>query len=169
MKGVEVRRVETLPPARAPEIEELGRRVSLTEAARLAGFRPRVPADLGPPDEVRFDAAARFVTLVYDPGAKDPLIVAQGAATLDERLVRKVLPAGSRIREIDVDGEPGVFLSGARHGYLLLLLRPDGTTTEDRTRLAANTLIFNRDELVVRIESRGLRLDRALAIARSLR
>ena len=162
LKGAEVRRAPELPPARAPEIEELGRRVTLGEAARIARFRPAVPAALGEPREVRVDPATRTVTLVYDG-----VLVAQTPGALTRLLVDKVLTTRSGVRSVEVDGARGVFIDGAPHTYLYR--RPDGSTGEDRARLAGDTLLFNRGDLLVRVEGRRLALDRALAIAHSLR
>ena len=162
LKGAEVRRAPELPPAAPPAIEELGRRVTLEEAARVARFRPAVPAELGAPVEVRFDDATRTVTLVYDG-----ILVAQTPGALSRDLVGKVVTTRSRVRAVDVDGARGVFIDGAPHSYVYR--RPDGTTGEDRPRLAGNTLVFNRGDLLVRVEGRRLALDRALEIARSLR
>lgn len=162
LRGAEVRRAPSLPPAREPGADDLGRRVSLGEAARLAGFRPAVPAALGPPREVRFDARSGFVTLVYDG-----LVVAQARGALTRELLRKVVTTRSQVRAVRVGGAPGVYIDGAPHAYLYAA--PDGTVREDRARLAGDTLVLNRGDTLVRIEGRRLPLDRALLIARSLR
>ena len=162
LKGAEVRRAPELPPSRAPEVEELGRRVTLREAERLARFRPAVPAALGTPVDVRLDPATRTVTLVYDG-----VLVAQTPGALTRMLVGKVLTGRSGVRSVEVEGARGVFIDGAPHSYLYR--RPDGSTGEDRARLAGNTLVFIRGVLLVRVVGRRLALERALEIARSLR
>ncbi|HEV3001070.1 MAG TPA: hypothetical protein VGW75_10070 [Solirubrobacteraceae bacterium] len=162
LQGAEVRRAPALPSARPPGDGDLGRPVSLDEAARLAGFRPALPAALGPPEEVRFDESSGFVTLVYDG-----LVVAQARGALTHELVRKIVTTRTEVRAVRVGGAPGVFLDGAPHAYLYVA--PDGTVQEDRARLAGSTLVFNRGDTLVRIEGKGLELGRALRIARSLR
>ncbi|HEX2086710.1 MAG TPA: hypothetical protein VHF89_13605 [Solirubrobacteraceae bacterium] len=165
VKGAEVRRVEKLPPAEPPALADLGERTTLAEAERRAGFDVAVPADLGPPPEVRFDDVNRSVTLVYDPRG-EPLIVAQAPGALIRDVIRKLV-ATSSVREVRVGRGAGLYISGVPHA--VLLRRPGGGFAEDRARLAGDTLLFNRGELVVRIESERLPLARALAIARSLR
>jgi hypothetical protein len=156
LKGAEVRRVPELPPAREPD---LGRRVSLTEARRLAGFRPLVPSALGPPREVRYEAATGFVTLVHDG-----VLVAQARGALTRELVEKAVHTTTGVRAVRVGGAAGVFIDGP-HTYLYE--RPGRVIGEDRPRRAGRALVFNRGDVLVRIE--GPAQAEALRIARSLR
>lgn len=162
VKGATVTRSQDLPPAGGLRVEDLGRRVSLAEAGQVAGFPPAVPQALGAPREVRFDAATDTVTLVYDG-----LLVSQTPGALRRELVEKVVTTRSRVRRTTVAGRRGVFIEGAPH--YVLFARPDGRIAEDRGRLAGDTLVYNRDGTLVRIEARDLSLARAHEIARSMR
>jgi hypothetical protein len=140
LKSVEVERVPQLPPgAREPARSELGGRVTLAEATRRAGFEPIVPPRLGPPREVR--ERDGVVTLVYDRGLR----LAQLPGAFDHALLRKIVGPSN-----DVRGVPeGVFIEG-RHVYLYL--RPDGAVAQDETRIAHNTLITERGDVLLRLE-----------------
>jgi hypothetical protein len=140
LRSVEVERVPRLPPdARAPTRNELGDRVTTQEAARRAGFQPVLPPNLGTPREVR--ERDGVVTLVY---AGD-LRLAQLRGAFDHALLQKIVGP-----ENDVRGVPeGVFIEG-RHAYLYL--RPDGTVAQDETRIAHNTLISERGDVLLRLE-----------------
>ena len=151
LRSVEVERVPELPDdARRPQVDELGDRVSLSEAEERAGFTPIVPGALGDPQEVRVDG--RVVTLVYRDG---DLLLAELPGALDRDLVRKIAGPGTDVRPVP----EGVFLSGGEHVYLYV--RPDGTVAEDRPRLAGNTLVTQRGDVLLRLEGRGLTLERA--------
>jgi hypothetical protein len=155
LRSVEVRREPELPPdARRPALDDLGARVTLPQAEQRAGFAPIVPERLGPPDEVR--VAGRVVTFVYDGG---DLLLAQLRGALDENLLRKVVGPGSDVRQVPGGG---LFFSGREHVYLYV--GPDGEVRQDRPFLAGNTLVVERDDLLLRLEGRGLTADRALEL-----
>ena len=66
LRDVEIRRVPAPPAGTRPELEgDLGRRVSLAQARRNAGFAAAIPAALGPPDRVR--ETGQRISLVYAP------------------------------------------------------------------------------------------------------
>ena len=154
LASVEVRRAPELPPgARRPTLAELGERVTLAAAARRAGFEPVVPPALGVPEQVR--ERRGVVTLVYEGG---DLLLAQLRGRLDRALVRKVIIAGTRVRRVP----GGVLLSG--HDHVYLYVRPGGEVAEDRPFLAGDTLVVQRDGLLLRLEAPRLTPQRALAL-----
>jgi hypothetical protein len=156
LKSVEVERVPKLPDdARKPVVDELGEQVSLAEAEERAGFAPLVPDALGPPQEIRLDG--RIVTLVYDEG---DILLAQLPGALDQDLLRKVAGPGTEVRRV----RDGLFFSGREHVYLYR--RPGGGVAEDRPRLAQNTFVTQRGDVLLRLEARGLTLQRARALVR---
>lgn len=156
LKSVEVEHVPKLPDdARRPVVAELGARVSLAEAEQRAGFRPVVPKALGPPQEIRLDGDV--VTLVYRRG---DLLLAELPGALDEQLLTKLAGPGTRVRRVP----DGLFLDGREHAYLYR--RPGGEVAEDRPRLAANTFVTQRDDVLLRLEAPGLTLARARALVR---
>jgi len=144
LESVEVRRVPELPPGatQAPP-NALGDSVTAEEAARRAGFRPVLPPNLGDPKEIR--ARRDTITVVYD----GDLRLAQLQGALDRHLLTKIVGPGSAVREVP----EGIFITG-RHVYLYL--GPDGRPQQART--AGNTLITQRGDLLLRLESRGTTL-----------
>ena len=159
IRGAEVRRVEQPPRATDPRPNDLGRLVSTEQAGRLAGFRPSLPAELGSPRELRYDDPSGFVSALYADG----VLVAQARGALSRPLLAKIVGPGTGVRPVTVDGAIGVYIDGP-HAYLYE--RPDGMVEEDRPRRTPRALVFNRGDLLVRIE--GPPLGEALEIARSL-
>jgi hypothetical protein len=155
IKGATITRTARLPPANVPTPDELGRAVSLGEAARLAGFRPRTA---GPPREVRYDPDSRFVTLLYDG-----FLVAQARGALTGELLRKMVDTGTGVSPIDVGGARGAYID-RDHTYLYE--RPGRVVVEDFPRRAHRALVVSDGDLLFRIE--GPARDEALAIARRL-
>jgi hypothetical protein len=150
------RRTAPLPPAaRDPH---LGDRTTLAGAASAAGFVPRVPAVLGPPDRTFFRDG--IVTLAYDHPRDHRLLFAQAAGRLPRESLHKVIAIDAHARSVRVAGAPGLFLA-APHAYEWL----DATGPLVRSGPA---LVWERDGRVFRLEGeRALR--RALAIAASAR
>jgi hypothetical protein len=171
LKSVEVRRTPQPPPGREllPE-PDLGRVVPLERAGARIGFEPLVPAALGAPDEARVQG--RRLSLVYRPSAGRPATQAEGVGVLltEQRghgvIAEKAVGPGTAVRRVDVDGARGAWIEGAPHS--IIFQGPRGAFREDVPRLAGDTLVWERDGLVLRIEgARGL--EDALAITRSLR
>ena len=171
LKNVEVRRTPQPPPAREllPQ-PDLGRVVPLDTAAARIGFEPLVPTTLGSPDEARVQD--RRLSLVYRPTAGRPATRAEGIGVLitEQRgsgvIAEKAVGPGTEVRAVDVDGARGAWLDGEPHA--IIFQDTTGNYREDVPRLAGDTLVWERDGLVLRIE--GARdLEDALAIARSLR
>lgn len=171
LKSVEVRRTPQPPQGREllPE-PDLGQAVSLARAERRLGFEPLVPATLGPPDEARLQA--RRLSLVYRPRPGRPATRAEGIAILitEQRgggvIAEKAVGPGTRVRSVDVDGAPGAWITDEPHAIVFSDAR--GRFRKDVPRLAGDTLVWERDDLVLRIEGASSLAD-ALDIARSLR
>ena len=143
--GVEIRRVETLPPLPA-ERGAPGIPMSLAEA------RNRVVFDVVVPDGYqRVYWSPEIITFVW---ADRLLMEFEG----DERILKKVVEEDTRIEWLDVGGYPGVWLEGAPHGLFL----PGG-----EKRLAGNVLIWVRGTLTFRLEG-DLTRERALELAGTL-
>jgi hypothetical protein len=172
IRGVQVRRVPTVPAGRPPSVVpglDLGPRTTLPTAGRRAGFRVLVPSRLGDPDEVHLSTPPPegLVSLVYRaPGSRRVrYLLAETRGAGESAFIGKAIGPGTRAREVRVNGGPGVWVSGRPHQFFYV--GPDGRTRTDTIRLAGNTLLWGRGRLVLRLE--GARsLDRALAIARSL-
>jgi hypothetical protein len=100
---------------------------------------PQTPPNLGDPVEVR--VRDDVITLVYRGGLR----LSQREASLDPVLLKKIIVADNKVQPV----AGGLFITG-KHAYLFV--DRDGEVREDRTRLAANTLISERDGLLLRLE-----------------
>jgi len=153
----------------------LGDRTTLQGARETAGFEIGVPAALGPPDEVyvaREEPGSR-ISLVYEADDELPrtettrvglLLTAFRARIDDEMILKKSIGAGL-VEQVDVGGAPGYWFTGEPH--VLFYIDENGEFSEDRARLAGNTLAWQAEGLVYRLES-SLSKQRALEIARSV-
>jgi hypothetical protein len=165
---------EPLPDPGPVDID-LGATVTLDEAGEAVDFAVLIPSVLGEPEEVRLAAAptGALVYLVYGeshvlppaPGTGVGALITQFRASIAGGTITKVVPSDGSIEEVEVRSAPGLWISGGMH--LIGLLLPDGSTVEDSTRLAANTLLWEEGGITYRIES-GLGLEGALEIAESM-
>jgi hypothetical protein len=176
LRGATVRQVETLPRVEdhIAAALELGEPVSLDEAARRAQFEVLVPEELGDPDGVYSSSllVGGKVSLVYRPRDDLPrsrftgvgVLITELRADINPSFVDKLADQVTRIERLTVDGEPAVWLEGGPH--VVFFDTPSGFG-EDQARLAGNTLLFERGNLLVRIEGNMSR-EQAIAIAESL-
>jgi hypothetical protein len=103
------------------------------------------------------------VSMVYRPSG---VVFTQWLGRTDVDLVRKVLTPGTRLEAIRVEGEPGYWISGRPHAFLYIDAR--GEVREETLRSAGQTLIWERDGLILRLEGDLTRAE-ALGLARSVR
>jgi hypothetical protein len=175
LEGATVERVVLLPEA-APEGDlDLGQRVGLEEARGQASFPILVPELLGPPDAVYVNETTPGgrVTLVYLHNTKIPttteagvgLLVTEFRGDLDPVLIGKLVGPGTSAEQLAVGGEPGLWIHGEPHVFLYR--DADGEVREETRRLAGNALVWNRGDLLLRLEGDVSR-EQALEIARSL-
>ena len=161
LKGATVERVETLPNVPTTGRLALGERVSRDEAERRVGFEL---VDLGEPDAVyvRDDAVA---TLVYGPAENPRLVLSQLRGSVFEGFVKKTGSSGTKVEEVTVRGGRGLFVSGDEH--FVMFRKPSGDIADEATYLAGNTLLWNRGELLLRLEGDLTRAE-ALELARQV-
>ena len=160
-----------LPPGPLGQRLSLGERVTLEQAQARAGYKVLLPADLGAPDEVYYQSSHRMVSLVYGarpglPVSGDTgvgLLVSEFPAQLTEDSFGKMLGSGSTLHEVDLGSGKAYFITGQHVFYFF-----DGPGRTDESRLAGNTLIWQRDLELIRIEG-GFSEAQAGVIARSLR
>jgi hypothetical protein len=183
LRGIDIR-IGGPPPATATtrpgtRLElGLGERVTLEAARRRVGFPVLVPGIGGfeQPDAVFVDEAAPAggrVDLVYRarPGLPASsftdagLLITQFRGQPTPDFLKKVTSMGL-VEQVTVGGEPGYWFSGEPHFFTYR--DAAGNFREEQTRLAGNTLIFQRGELTVRLEGE-LPRDQAIRIAESLR
>jgi hypothetical protein len=161
IRGVIIERVPRLPklPAGPGARLGLGRRIPLARALHAASFTALIPD------------GARVAYVNHDvPGGRISLLI--GRVLISEfrgtitPFIFKVLGPGTRVKAVQVNGGPGVYVTGAPHE--VLFRTQTGQFETDRVRLAGNVLIWQQGRLIIRIE--GTRtLGQALAVARSLR
>jgi hypothetical protein len=156
----------------------LGVRMSLDDV-RARVEMPVVPptdTELGPPDAFYLDRglAGGMVSMVWTarPGlpAADGtgvgLLISQFDGSVNLDAFQKLRDQDVRIEQVSVAGEQAWWLHGATHVFL----RRDGTGDSRPvvpTRLAGDTLLWERDGLTYRLEG-SVGLDRAIEIAESI-
>ena len=162
----------------------LGQRVTLEDVLALSSMRVLVPAELGPPDLIYAGGAILRgqIAFLYAPRADLPLsgllggaglLITQARGELDTGLVQKLLDTElATVQFVDVGGGPGVqaargvWISGGPHVFWYLA--PDGQVIEESRRFVGDTLAWERDGVLYRIEG-NVALERALEIAESMR
>jgi hypothetical protein len=156
----------------------LGERVTLEEARRRVGFPVLVPGagGLERPDAVfvsEADPAGGRVDLVWGarPGLPASaftdagLLITQFQGEPTPEFIKKVAGAGL-VEFVEVGGEPGYWFSGEPHFFTYR--DAAGNFREEQTRLAGNTLIWQRGALTLRLEGE-LSKEEAIRIAESMR
>jgi hypothetical protein len=154
----------------------LGRRVTLGEARSLVDFEVLVPEALGAPDEVYYNkfVSDGQVSLVYRES--DDLPSAQGTSVgaivtqfeadfLDQEFYQKFPQRSATVQEVTVAGVRAVWID---QPHALIFRSADGVVDSEDSRLSGPSLIWEKDGIVYRLESR-LPLNRAITAAESLR
>lgn len=172
VRGVEVFRV---PEVSAVPIRslDLGERASLEVARSLV--RPLWTSSdpqFAKPDEVYLSRTGNGqVSFVYAPRPGLPAgptghgaLVTQHRGGLDPGLIGKGVGPGSRFEQVTVAGAPGIWIEGAAHFFFYR--SPDGQFREETLRLAGNTLLWERDGTLLRLEAQVGR-ERAIEIGAS--
>lgn len=161
LEGATVERVETLPDVPAQRID-FGERVTRAEAERRLGFEL---LDLGDPDAV-FVLGDRMASLVYGDPERPRLVLSQLRGSVWDGFVKKAGGRGTTIEEVTVDGEPGLFVTGDEH--FVMFRDEEGNIADEPTYLAGTVLLWNRGELLLRLEG-DLTRGEALELAESVR
>jgi hypothetical protein len=160
LKGATVERIERLPEVEVQAID-FGERVSVEEAELRVGFEL---VDLGEPDAV-FVRGTRMASLVYGPVDNPRLVLSQLRGSVWDGFVKKVGSAGTRVENVTVEGERGLFITGDEH--FVMFLDEDFNITDEPTYLAGTVLLWNRGELLLRLEGDLTRAE-ALELARDV-
>ena len=145
LKGATVERVEQLPQVEVQTID-FGERVDREEAERLVGFEL---LDLGEPDAI-FVRGGRMATLVYGEVENPRLVLSQLNGAVWDGFAKKAAGGRTLIEPVEVDGERGLFVSGDEH--FVMYLDENSNVTDDVTYLAGNVLLWNRGDLLLRLE-----------------
>ena len=174
LRGIDVFRVpEVSAPPRVPL--DLGERTSLQAVHGLVGVRTSSDPLLAIPDEVyvRRGPAGTHVAFAYGPrpslaagttgyGA----LVVQHAGTIEAPLIGKAVGPGSRMEQLTIDGAPAIWIEGDPHFFFYR--DAAGAIREESLRLAGNTLLWQRDRTLLRLEAQVSRT-RAMELAASFR
>ena len=159
LQGASVELVETLPRLPAQRLD-FGERVGRDEAERRAGF---ALVDVGDPDGV-YIRPDGVVSLVYGDPQRPRLVLTQLPGRVWEGMVKKVGSRGTTVEHVRVAGEPGLFVTGDEH--FVMFLDETGNITGERTYLAGTVLLWNRGDLLLRLEGDLTRAE-ALDLAES--
>ena len=160
IRGATVERVESLPEVRAQRID-FGERVSRDEAERRVGFGL---LDLGDEPDAIFVRPDGLASVVYGDPAHPRLVLSQARGAVWNGFIKKTAGGGTIIDEVTVDGEPGLFVDGPEH--FVMFVDENGQISDERTYLAGTVLLWNRGDLLLRLEG-DLTEEEALELAES--
>lgn len=162
LRHVEIERSPTPPAARPAANPQLGERATLAGARDRVDFNVLLPTALGDPAAVyvRASPPGGRVVLVY---GRVQLTELEGRES--QRYLQKMLGPDARVERVRVGGAPGVWITGKPHG--VLYADRNGRFRDETLQLAGDTLIWERDGLVLRIEGARSKAD-ALRIASSV-
>lgn len=161
IRGASVERVETLPAVQAQRLD-FGERVGRREAERRAGFRL---LDLGGEPDAIFLRPDGLVSVVYGEPKRPRLVLSQARGAIFDGFMKKTGGSGTRVRYVNVNGNPGLFVDGDEH---FVMFRDEfGSISDERTYLAGTVLLWNRGPLLLRLEG-DLTREEALELARSI-
>jgi len=148
--------VDELPDVPVSGRLYLGPRTTLDKARKAVTYRVLTSPLLGTPKEVH--QLGDQVAFVY--GHKLVVLQTRGM------FFSKEVGPGTSAEQVTVNGQPGLWVSGAEHfvGYIGLSGRPEPV----RFYLAGDALLWQHDELTLRLEG-DLTRDEALRLAKSFR
>ena len=106
------------------------------------------------------------MSLVYGPADHPRLVLTQGKGALWDGFAKKVAASSTTVEQVTVDGEPGLFVTGADH--FVMFIGPNGQIDDERSFLAGTVLLWNRGPLLLRLEG-DLARDEAVELAESAR
>ena len=157
IRGATVEQVETLPDVQAQRFD-FGERVSREAAERRSGFPVR---DLGGEPDAIFIRPDGLVSVVYGDPSRPRLVLSQARGAIYEGFIKKTGGRGTIVRELTIDGEPGLFVTGDEH--FVMFRDGNGAIRDELTYLAGTVLLWNSGPLLLRLEG-----DMTLAEAREL-
>lgn len=156
----------------------LGQAATLEDAEATASFAVLVPTSLGRPDVVYVGGPAlrEQVAFVYAPSDTLPpsgllsgagLLITQNRGEIDQGLASKLLDAHlATVEQVEVNGASGVWIAGQPH--IFWYLAPDGGPIQESRRYVGDTLAWEVDGVLYRIEG-DITLEHALEVAASMR
>ncbi len=155
-------------------LSDAHRVASVDAASREAGFAVSVPATLGTPDEVYVRSASgdTEVFLVYAPSADIPasgqtgigVLITEARGGFEYPLLGKIAGPGTKVQQVTVNGSPAVWVEGLHQFFYRTA---NGGFVQDSIRLSGNVLIWNKGDLLIRVEA-DVPQDRAVRVAASM-
>jgi hypothetical protein len=161
--GIEL--VDAPPPAPpGPGTLPQERGTTLEQARRQVRFAVLMPASLGPPDSVAVSDGGRVVTLTYRAkGSRGALRIDESADRLQPFFTKYVDSATAEY--VQVGDAVGIWINRAHE---VAYVDANGMPRPETVRLAARTLLVDREVVTVRLEGAGS-VDEAVTIAATLR
>ena len=165
LPGLRITPVASVPAA---PTADLGAGLTLGEPIPVAEA-PFTVGALGPPDAAYEIADGSVVSLVYAahdglPEMDDAgigLLIQRIDGELDATMVEKLVEeVGAKVTPVRIDGADGFWIEGPPH--LVRYLAPGGAVRAEMTRLVGDTLVWQQDGILYRMES-------ALGLAESRR
>ena len=166
------------PSAALGERLGLGTPTTLNQAQARLAWQVGVPSMLGGPDEVYLQQpptgpSGGEVTLVYAQRTDIPVsgltgvsvLVTEARGRVDEIFFQKTVGSEATVEQVTVGGHPAYWISGHPHDFAFV--DANGNVYGESLRLATNTLIFDHNGTIVRIEGDMTRAQ-ALQIANSI-
>jgi hypothetical protein len=154
---------------------QLGPRISLAKARSDLKLAVSPPTALGAPDgifEERLESGVD-ITFLYEPrttderiGVRRRVLVSVVRGTIEKTVIGKTIASATKATPLLIDGESALLLTGAPH-MMVLFRAPGGSFDQTYTRLAGTTLLWQRKEVLIRVEGELPRA-RLIAIARSV-
>lgn len=157
--GVLVERDDGPPPTGTPTVPPAGDDLSVADAAALVDFAPRVPTELGDPDEVTVSADRQLVSMSWGR-SESTVRLDQFDGDVEPRFWKSVADA----EFVTVNAGDGLWLPTPHE---VTLLDGDRKVTLP-PRLAAQTLLWVEGGLTYRLEGPFTRAA-AITVAESLR
>jgi hypothetical protein len=167
LTSVRIVHVDTLPSVPVNTQLDLGERVTTAEARSSVRYHVYMPRKAGRPDAVyllHFPPGGQ-VSFIWGSPSRPRLLFSQFRGSRTEQFIEKLVPTGTRVERVRVDGERGYFLAGEPHQFYYV--NSEGQVIQESIRLAGNTLLWEHDGLVLRLEGDFDKQD-ALALARSV-
>jgi hypothetical protein len=141
----------------------LGTPTTLADAQSRLSWKIALPASLGTPDAIYLQMppigpSGGEVTLVYASrsGIKVSgqtgvsVLVTEARGKVDENFFFKVLGPDTHLENVTINGHPGFWISGKPHDFAFQ--DASGDFRMEALRLATNTLVFDDNGTIVRIE-----------------
>jgi hypothetical protein len=149
--------VQPAAPAESEPVPGAESDLSLEDASEIISFEPVLPEALGAPEGVDVSPDGRVLSMSWSD--------ADGIVRLDQ-FEGDLAPAFVKYadaEDLDLDGHPAIWFDGP---HPLVALDPDGRLYAESARSAGPTLVWQVDDITLRLE--GASRDRAIEIARSV-